>query len=113
MSTQHVELLRQQKEEEAQKATDLRAAADVSIAELARAQAQKQARILAELDAKLQASVAMIATPIAHIMDHLKQLHLSLPNLLSPTQDTQAKPSASTHQPPPLKVTPTPLSSPH
>ena len=104
MSTQQAELLRQQKKEEAQNAADLRAAADASIAELARAQAQEQARISAELDAKLQASVTMIATPIAHIMDHLKQLHLTLPNLLSSTQDTHAKPSASTHKPSPPNV---------
>ena len=83
MSAQQAELLRQQKEEEAQKVTDLRAAAAASIAELERqrladqrAQAQEQARISAELDAKLQASVTMIATPIAHIMDQIKQLTL-------------------------------------
>ena len=85
MSTQQAELLRQQKEEDAQNAADLRAAADASIAELARAQAQEQARISAELDAKLQASVTMIDTPIAHIMDKIKVLQLSLPNLLPST----------------------------
>ena len=101
MSTQQAKLLRQQKEEEAQKVADLRAAAAASIAELERqrladqrAQAQEQARISAELDAKLQASVTMIATPIAHIMDQIKQLTLSLPNLLPSTQDTHTKPPA-------------------
>ena len=112
MSTQQAELLRQQKEEDAKNAADLRAAADASLADLARSQAQEQARLSAELDAKLQASVTMIAAPIAHIMDHLKQLHLSLPSTTTSTQDTQAKPSASTDIPPTPLSDSTPIDPP-
>ena len=45
MTTQQAELLRQQKEEDAKNAADLRAAANASLADLARSQAQEQARL--------------------------------------------------------------------
>ena len=77
-STQQMEINRQWKEEENQKAANLQAAAAASIAEIERqrladqrAQEQAQSRLSAELDAKLQASVNMIATPIANIMDQI------------------------------------------
>ena len=112
-STQQMEINRQWKEEENQKAANLQAAAAASIAEIERqrladqrAQEQAQSRLSAELDAKLQASVNMIATPIANIMDQIKQLTLSLPSLLPPAPDTSTKPTAPnpTNRPPPMRT---------
>jgi hypothetical protein len=99
-STQLAESNRQRKEEEDKQAADLRAAAAASIAalELQRQadqheQKQAQARLAAELDAKLQASVNMIAAPIANIMDQIKQLTPSLPSIIPPTPHTSTEPT--------------------